>query len=108
MKCTEQKMKKIFLLFLLIVAPINLEASTDGDKLWQEVIENVTMCNLKTKMTKKCFIDSVPSKCEDYVLEMFLTQEKNEARKGLSLCVKSCANASIFSRQFGECSRKIK
>jgi len=86
--------------------------NNEGKVLFDEVLSNAQNCaKVKTGSDFiQCYINATPKKCEKEMMDALATRgdEKSNVRRKLFMCISTCANASFFSRNWGECSRNIK
>lgn len=87
------------------------QAQDPGLKFYSEVLKVAQACASGKSGTEQilCYTKATPNKCESEIRQMIASDgnDRSTAMKSWQICVASCADASIWSSEFGECSREI-
>jgi hypothetical protein len=106
-------MKTLYLLMSLYMLPLTsnyvMAKELDSGELFKVVMNSASQCAKRKSGARaiKCYIDASPKKCEPLAYDLF-SQSGVQRVKNLYFCVLSCEDADIWSRNFGECARKLK
>ena len=97
----------IFLLSLGLVSVAHSEE--EGADLFKQVTKTAKKCAASVQSNTQaasCYIKATPKKCQQEVINYLSSSEKDDAVRAWYFCVSTCAGASFWSRNFGECSRE--
>lgn len=74
---------------------------TSESKYYQSVLDSAKACiDAKASSPSVCFVSATPKKCES------LAYSLPSSRKQWAICVRSCADAGVWSSFLGECRRR--
>lgn len=103
---------KIFFYAIMIAAVVFSESmANDSKNAFKDVFDNANRCKLQNNYKDNpflCYIKAAPHKCENEMIEFLSSavELRDNAQRKLFICIATCAEASIYSRTFGECSRE--
>lgn len=99
---------RVFLVVLLVSTACPAWPGDRGLELFKDVLAKGRECEAGKTGSEvvSCYVKASPSKCESYVYEVY-SRRNNAARQAWRLCVAMCADAGLWSRTYGECSRDL-
>jgi len=104
-----QLSRAVLVLYLLAQSAL-ASADDEGKQLAEQIIKNAQACAVGKSGSDvpNCYIDATPERCRPQMMEYLAREDKEAAKRTWYVCVASCANAGVWSKTFGDCSRRVK